>query len=1274
MSENIYKFQKLTPVSNAELTVYEDAMDYIFSNEDIRNIAISGAYGAGKSSIIETYKEQFKDAKFLHISLAHFTNNNSEKEGRINNNEESDKKMNDDDALSIENVLEGKILNQLIHQIKAENIPQTKFSTKKNINGKLLAFRTAEIVLFLFLSLFIKFHDKWISIENGMSISHLKDFFEFTTTYEMLIVSSIIWLVLLSRGLYVLLYNQVSKNIFKRINVKGNELEIFEDTNDSYFDKYLNEVLYLFEHADSTNIVFEDMDRYDTNLIFEKLREINTLLNRRKELFHSSKKDVKKEYIRFFYLLRDDIFLSKDRTKFFDYILPIVPIVDASNAYDKFIEHFKEGGILQLFDEKFMQGLSLYVDDMRLLKNIYNEFVIYYNRLKTSATEQNPNKLLAIITYKNIFPRDFAELQLSQGYVYTLFSKKEEFRNNEVLRIQSLINDYEEEIDELKNEVSSDLNELDSIFLVLGQNGFNVNGVNESSYTKRSELIAAIKQYDYVIQTYYPYNRSWNDTNVRDKFDKLSQNKEYIERKLKIENKANGKIEINNSKIAELTKEIALIGNRHLKEIINRENEKSIFQISYINELGEENNFEEIKRSPYFRLIKFLLKNGFIDETYPDYMTYFYANSITKIDKVFLFSITDNEAKEYQYELVNPELVISRMRDTDFKAPESLNFSLLDFLIKNSKTYSEQLNIFLSRIRDEKPSDFTLGYLQRDIQRISFTQEFNNVWDYACYWIVKTDDFPTEIKKLYVIDTLCISSNEIILKNNLEDLLTQFISNDAKFLEIANPDIDHLISGFLDLEVRFKQIDYISANRELFDKVYQNDLYDINLSMIDLILEKIYKIEKSDDYNNRNMSLIMTKPEEPLYQYIINNIDCYMDVLLKRNMLIDDDETTAIYLINNINIDEAKLYEYIRLLQTPIQYLERIENCDMWSKLIFDKKIEYNHKNIFDYYFRSGKGMDNALLFYINNYPEQLSVNGIDLDATYGEKSKSQLFNSVVKSNEMDSDKYVGLVKSFNLIYTGFSHTDVNDEKVSLLFNHHIITMTVVNLEFMRTHHTTLLLEFIKANIDKYTELITDEVFSSEELLKLLSSEIDDKYKATLLGFESSPISIKKCNYSERIITLILKNNLDENDVTYLLTWYPSSMSKVQDEIEKIAERKMEEIIDEEYQLNLNLLAKVLMFKTVTESDKKLLLANNLSGKQIDDAKNLLSIGGLDEFLPIFDGKRPKYEKTAENKRLLDIFEKNRWVRYEEDKENSEYYRAYGRRYSREKEMPVQLL
>ncbi len=88
---------------------------------------------------------------------------------------------------------------------------------------------------------------------------------------------------------------QKNKNIFRKLNLNGNEIEIFEESDDSYFDKYLNEVLYLFENADADVIVFEDMDRFNANKIFERLREVNTLAN-----IQLQKEN--KKVLRFFYL------------------------------------------------------------------------------------------------------------------------------------------------------------------------------------------------------------------------------------------------------------------------------------------------------------------------------------------------------------------------------------------------------------------------------------------------------------------------------------------------------------------------------------------------------------------------------------------------------------------------------------------------------------------------------------------------------------------------------------------------------------------------------------------------------------------------------------------------------------------------------------------------------------------------------------------------------------------------------------------------------------
>lgn len=49
-----------------------------------------------------------------------------------------------------------------------------------------------------------------------------------------------------------------------------------------------------------------------------------------------------------------------------------------------------------------------------------------------------------------------------------------------------------------------------------------------------------------------------------------------------------------------------------------------------------------------------------------DYMTYFYPNSLSVVDKKFLRSVRDKQAKEYAYSLKNPALTLTYLNIADF--------------------------------------------------------------------------------------------------------------------------------------------------------------------------------------------------------------------------------------------------------------------------------------------------------------------------------------------------------------------------------------------------------------------------------------------------------------------------------------------------------------------------------------------------------------------------------------------------------------------------------
>lgn len=87
MDEKKYHFERLTPINDVDLKVYEQAIDYVFDNSDIKNVAISGSYSSGKSSLLASYKNNHENLKFLNISLTHFKSLDEEEDTDVKESE-----------------------------------------------------------------------------------------------------------------------------------------------------------------------------------------------------------------------------------------------------------------------------------------------------------------------------------------------------------------------------------------------------------------------------------------------------------------------------------------------------------------------------------------------------------------------------------------------------------------------------------------------------------------------------------------------------------------------------------------------------------------------------------------------------------------------------------------------------------------------------------------------------------------------------------------------------------------------------------------------------------------------------------------------------------------------------------------------------------------------------------------------------------------------------------------------------------------------------------
>ena len=378
-------------------------------NSSVKNIALTGPYGSGKSSIIDSYIKQNKDCKYIKISLANFDDCIWDNIEQL----KKEKKYLEANTLKIEleDNLEKGILKQIFYRSSADRLPLSRYKRIHEISLNKILKSTSIVALFVVCIIYI--------YKPELILSTLKNVFNIIVLIILLFTSSKILQFLTTR---------LRVNFELGIGSSKMVIEGENDTRDTALDKNMDELLYFFEKTEYDTVFIEDLDRYNIISIFVKLREINTILNNYESI---------KRRIVFVYAIRGDLLSVIDKTKFFDFIIPVIPIVSSVNARDKMQgvleEHAgekfdakKNGDDKNIGDNKNIANLIRlvypYLTDMRIICCIVNEFKIYKKKITYNKDNNNDNKgelrkakLLALIIYKNLYPDEFVLLGGIEG-------------------------------------------------------------------------------------------------------------------------------------------------------------------------------------------------------------------------------------------------------------------------------------------------------------------------------------------------------------------------------------------------------------------------------------------------------------------------------------------------------------------------------------------------------------------------------------------------------------------------------------------------------------------------------------------------------------------------------------------------------------------------------------------------------------------------------------------------------------------------------------------
>ncbi len=1166
----------LSPNANAdEDGYYTSALTWALKSRvknDIKNIALTGSYGSGKSSILKTFQKNYigDDLKFLNISLATFKDGS-----KLPLKGEPEVNAIDSDLLRL---IELSILQQIFYHEKADKLPDSRFKRIIAYRTGLRILHTVLILLFFIAAIYLIYPSKFLEIvrvtlnPTAQSLIHY-------TSLAVIIVGLFIWI---KKSIRVLKGISISK-----FNIQNAEFTVPDSIDKSILNHHIDEILYFFEVTPYNVVIIEDLDRFEQTEIFTKLREINLLINNTKKIG---------KHVVFIYAVKDDMFKENDRTKFFDFIIPVIPVINSSNSSEKILE-LKNKHLYNISDD-IIEDLSLFIDDMRLIYNIMNEFYIYHQKLSKSLSQ---NKLLAILVYKNIFPTDFSLLSNNEGILFKAINNKAGYKKTRVESIEAEIQQLKDKIKELESIKIKDEKELRSLYVlsyIPHLANFSSFIINNVPYKHRAVLGEELFEYfikdevNYyrVNQTYqYPIEKSF--VSIENEVDsKLT----YQERLDQINDWNNEKVEILKKEIQDLEKEKSQTKSLKIKDILSSE---------HVN-FGVENDKQNT-------ILNILLKKGYIDEDYIDFISIFYEGSITRTDHQFLLNVKSQVLTNFDYKLHKVDKLIEKLNIEEFSKEYILNYDLLDSVMTNL-LHRDKKVMMLSLLSSETSTvtRFVDEYVERGMHIDLFINELSISWKQLWTYIESKSDYTLIKKNIYF---------QLIIEHSNISAIEGFASNQSFIATIyADKDFLNIIQNTSKLKdiikalnLKFRELNFEDVSEELIGYMYDNNNYAINPNMVKSIIKHKGSFDQVT-FDTRNFKSIKNSGCSKLISYIENNIEVYVNnIYLGIDSNTNEEEAYLLELLNNENLSIETKKNILIKVDTKVSALSDINSIEVETLLLEVSKVIPSWKNLYQHYENSDNTVSDPMIQFINNtsnadelFNEEFDKDNIDY---------KDFYESLITTDLFETDIYAGVLKSASYPFPDSTYDKLAKEKISLLIENRKILFEEEAFQHLKSLKSDLHIKLVENNISSF--------LSAADSLELESVDVIKVLKSGKLSIEEKNIFLDKIdedliNSEQEVLNVIgvliisgLTFKLERETIKLILT--SSSLRDIERiRIFNLFHQQVGKIFYSEFLNSLSL-----PYKDIATSGKRPSLPNNNDNLTL--AKVLLS----NEYISSFDTK-----------------------------------------------------
>ncbi|MFP9097735.1 hypothetical protein ACLI09_01670 [Flavobacterium sp. RHBU_24] len=1054
---------------------YLDALKKTIDDNGISNIALTGGYGSGKSTILKTFQHTYKTYRYLNISLASFKD--VKEDNPIPNKQGTAEK-----GAVLERQLEVSILQQIFYHVKPSDIPDSRFKRIINVTDRKI-WTFAIGLIFWVASALILF-----------KFSHINQLDPFKWNLaKKLDVFALFFILIFFAGIGMFAKTVVrlfSNSKINKFTIKG-ELELGDNLDKSVFNEHLEEILYFFERTDYNVVVIEDLDRFESTDIFTKLREINILLNNSKLIGRE---------INFIYAIRDEMFKDKsERVKFFEYIIPVIPFINPTNAGDQLAKLVAEASLQGILSKDFTEDVVTFIDDidMRLLTNIFHEYQIY--RLNLSS-DLNQDHLFAIIIYKNLFPEDFGQLHKRGGNLYTFINSKASYVTSMIQETARKIKALEQEIQRIEQESIEDIEDLRRIYVSGIFSQFTeATGVYIDDQLKSFEQLLDQDIFDnlreltkikYAFFTpLYHYDNGQYQISTKKSDLSFSDIEDLINSDFRYDERAQFILDKQNDKESQLRIEIQKL----------RDKRSQIDSWSLVNIFREIDIEEHLGKFSDNQLMRNLLLNGYINENYNDYISLFHEVNITKEDFAFERRVKSGEYSPYNYKLTALQNLIRKMPPKYFAMEAILNYDLFDYLAEHYEGYEDEYSAIINTLANGKQRsvEFIDGYIsQRESYRPLFIQSISKKWKGFWEDVLKRNYTEEKVQEYLKFISYHADIDDIVNFKSVGNIAS-YIERLPGYLSLVNDarETGKIKDIITKLGIKFDALDIPSeAEQALFDHVYNKNYYKINPTNVALFLKQKNDSITDGQLNTANYTTLSRSGCAPLKEYIEANINEYTkNILLKLTGNTLEEEESLTVLLNNENLLAAHKNDLISKKETLISDLTQIQDDEVKKLLIEKTKIVISWSNLLSYYDGlEHKSLDDTIIDYLNNEGiyQALSATMIKDAPGRSVEELKEFIIELMKTNELQYNTYITLLKSVHYTWNSLHFENLSTDKVHYLTENRKLNLTKDNYDRLKDNFDSVHLHItlIENNQEIFAKDVTSYELNDNDIIRLLES------------------------------------------------------------------------------------------------------------------------------------------------------------------------------------------